>query len=65
MSRTVKSSKAPGYDYWSRRCFGNFCLGSGKNAKYVTKRRERARNRRLEAQAVSDSENVESRFSGE
>lgn len=65
MSRTVKGSKAPGFDCWSRRCFGNFCLGSGKSAKYVTKRRERARNRRMEDKAVFDSENIESRFPGE
>jgi hypothetical protein len=64
MARTVKGSKPPGYDFWSRRCFGSGCMGFGPAAKYVTKRRERARNRRLERQALA-GDDVESRFPGE
>lgn len=51
MSRTRKGKKAPGYDFWSKRCFGNRSLGYGPFAKKVTKRKERAMDRILERSA--------------
>lgn len=37
MSRTKKGSKPVGFDFWSKRCFGNTGLGYGKVAKKITK----------------------------
>lgn len=54
-----------GEDFWSRRCFGCKCRSVGPIAKWITKIKERARTRRLEAQALADPENVEARFPGE
>lgn len=41
MSRTIKGSKGPGYDYWSRRHPGNGIIGHGKKVKKRTHKYER------------------------
>lgn len=46
MSRTKKGSKGPGYDYWSKRCFGNKNIGYGKVAKEITKQKENTRKKK-------------------
>lgn len=48
MSRTKKGSKSPGYDIWSKRPGAG---GTGRVAKWVTKRRERSLDRILEHKA--------------
>lgn len=65
MSRTIKKSKGAGYEFWSRRCFGDHCLSSGSIAKNITKRKERQRNRKMVYDALYDPEDYEKRFSGE
>lgn len=65
MSRTQKQRKAPGYDFWSRRCFGGHCHGYGAEAKRKTKRQERTRDKKLERLAYDHPEEVEGRFPGE
>ena len=65
MSRTRKETKGPGYDFWSRRCFGSACDGYGKSAKQKTKQRERQRDREMEFRAMQDPEDFECRFPGE
>lgn len=51
MSRTIKGSKGPGYDYWSRRA-GNEskCNAPSPFAKKVTHRKERRINDRIARQ---------------
>jgi hypothetical protein len=44
MSRTVKGSKAPGYDYWSRRPASG--MGHGREIKKLCNGIERARERK-------------------
>jgi len=65
MSRTQKSSKGVGYDFWSRRCFGSGCMGFGKVAKGITKRKERTRDKVMVRKALINHEDFESRFPGE
>lgn len=65
MSRTRKKSKPVGLDFWSRRCFGNGCMGYGKSAKWITKRKERARNKRMCYSAKLNPSKFEKRFPGE
>ena len=65
MSRSYKKSKPLGFDFWSRRCFGNMCAASGPFSKQVTKKKERTRNKRIERTAVTDPDVVEGRFPGE
>lgn len=64
MSRTnhKTKSKRPGYDFWSRRS-GVMCFGPV--AKWISKKMERTRNKKIERQALSDPDNVEGRFPGE
>ena len=47
MSRTVKGSKGPGYDFWSRRAGNTGCSGYGPVAKHVTHRKERGQSKRI------------------
>lgn len=47
MSRTRKGSKSCGFDYWSKRCFGNMCMGYGKVAKEITHKKERELNKKI------------------
>ena len=62
MSRTKKGSKPVGYDFWSRRSpAGN----SGKIAKNITKREERARENRMLVRIKKDTEDFDLRFAGE
>lgn len=65
MSRTKRKNKSPGYDFWSRRCFGNGGMGFGKSAKWITKKKERARNKRMCIRSINDPEKFEKRFPGE
>ena len=65
MSRTKRQSKPSGTDFWSRRCFGCGCLGTGPIAKRITKKAERTRKKRLLRKALVDPQNVEGRFPGE
>lgn len=44
MSRTKKGSKAPGYDYWSKRPFSG--SGYGKSVKKWTHKAERQGNKK-------------------
>ena len=62
MSRTRKGSKPPGYEFWSRRPGP---LHYGPVAKWITKRRERARDRRMEHRVTIDPWDFEGRFPGE
>lgn len=50
MSRTIKGSKGPGYDYWSRRAnSGKWLTIPGEYTKRITNRRERRKkNQELE-----------------
>ena len=41
MSRTKKSKKGPGYDYWSKRALSGNC-GFGPEVKKMTHKKERA-----------------------
>lgn len=41
MSRTKKSKKGPGYEYWSKRPGSKKCTDPGKFGKKVNKRLER------------------------
>lgn len=46
MSRSIRSNKAPGFEYWTRR-LGNACGGIvGKFTKHVTHHRERLKAKR-------------------
>lgn len=65
MSRTKKKTKAPGFDYWSRRCFGSHCMTYGKVAKWITKHRERRRDKEMCHKAMIDNDDYELRFKGE
>ena len=70
MSRTTRNGyegkgKSPGYDFWSRRCFGVTVMSYGKVAKWITRHKERARNRRMRHKAMKDHEDFEKRFPGE
>ena len=65
MSNTIRGEKAPGYDYWSRRCFGCTVMSPGAVAKNITKRRERRRNKKMCYDATYDNEKYEKRFNGE
>jgi len=65
VSRSAKGSKGAGYDYWSRRCFGNRGASFGPVAKRITKRKERMRNREIERLALVDPDMVPGRFPGE
>lgn len=47
MSRTRKGRKSCGFDYWSKRCFGNMCMGYGKVAKEITHKKERELNKKI------------------
>lgn len=40
MSRTIKGSKGPGFDYWSRRTYKGLQFPSSENKK-ITRRYER------------------------
>lgn len=62
---SIKGRKGPGYDFWSRRCFGNSGMVYGHDAKRRTKRKERARDRQIERLAMADPEMVPGRFPGE
>ena len=62
MSRTKKKSKAPGYEFWSRR---SKVMSSGPGAKKITKMHERTRNKKIERDALKNPENAEGRFPGE
>lgn len=62
MSRTKKGGKPVGYEFWSRR--DNY-PGDGKVAKENTKRKERARNRRMIDRVKNDPEDFDKRFAGE
>lgn len=62
MARSKKGGKSPGYDFWSRR---SGVMSSGRWAKWISKKIERTRNKKLERQAIHDPENVEGRFPGE
>jgi hypothetical protein len=46
MSRSVKSTKAPGYEYWSRRPFNRFGQSPGAFAKRRTHKAERQQGRK-------------------
>lgn len=52
MSRTIKGSKAPGYEFWSKRP-GKGRGGRGRYAKLLTHRAERQANKRA-ARRVED-----------
>lgn len=65
MSKTIRKEKSSGYDFWSRRSFGFYCLGYGKIAKWITKKIERRRNREMINRAMKDPEDFEKRFPGE
>jgi len=65
MSRTIKKTKETGDDFWSRRCFGVTSLGVGYIAKWITKHKERQRNKRMAYKAMHDHEDFEKRFPGE
>ncbi len=54
MSRTKKGSKSCGYDYWSKRCFGNMCMGYGKVAKEITHKKERELNKKIVFKAIKE-----------
>ncbi len=54
MSRTKKGSKSCGYDYWSKRCFGNMCMGYGKVAKEITHKKERELNKKMAFKAFKE-----------
>lgn len=62
MSRTNHRTKSPGYDFWSRR---SGVMSSGPVAKWISKKIERTRNKKLERDALVDPENVQGRFAGE
>ena len=67
MSRTIRGNKAPGLDFWSRRCFGSCVEGYGPYTKYKTKKRERSREKKI-IQDILINENYdayEGRFPGE
>jgi len=63
MSKTRKGGKEPGYEFWSRR--DSEANGCGKNTKKITKRKERARQRRMINRIQRDPEDFDKRFSGE
>ena len=65
MSHSIIGNKDAGYDYWSRRCFGNGNLSYGKIPKQITRKKERTRNKKIIIQAWNNPEDVESRFPGE
>lgn len=58
MSRTKKSSKGPGYDYWGRRALSADC-GYGPIVKKITKKIER--NRAKKALRSGDIENFKNK----
>lgn len=41
MSRSIRGSKGPGYDYWGRRAYSGSC-GYGPDVKRLTHKKERA-----------------------
>jgi len=47
MSRTHKNTKNKGFDFNSKRCFGNVCMGYGKVAKSITKNKERTLEKKI------------------
>lgn len=62
MSRTKKGKKPSGFDFWSRR---HNVSSYGPIPKWITKRYERQRNRRMCQKAMDDPELFEKRFPGE
>ena len=64
MSRTNRGKKFCGYNFWSRRGKGRI-MGCGPASKWITKKLERARDRRIKYDALQDFENYEGRFPGE
>lgn len=66
MSRTKHHSDTQREkDFWSRRCFGFFCMCTGRIPKWITRKKERSRDKQIERQALADPENYEGRFPGE
>ena len=65
MSRTIKKDKPVGFDYWSRRCFGCEDLPSEKVSKWITKRKERLRNKKMFLRIKDNIEDYDKRFAGE
>lgn len=65
MSKTIKNKKPIGFDFWSRRCFGNKCMDFGPVAKWITKRKERQRNKSMAKNAIKNPNIFEKRFPGE
>ena len=57
MSRTTKGSKAPGYEYWSRRPGSGGCIG--KDAKKIIHGIERARGKREAERPEQDPDQYE------
>jgi hypothetical protein len=65
MSRSYRQEKGPGYDFWSRRCFGCHNLTYGKIAKNITKKKERTRTKKMIRRIMNDPHDFDTRFSGE
>jgi hypothetical protein len=65
MSRTTRRRKPIGYDFWSRRCFGNMCIGYGPVSKWITKRKERTHEKKNIKQAINDPDNYIGRTPGD
>ena len=62
MARTKRRTKVPGYDFWSRR---SGVMSFGPVAKWISKKKERTRNKKLERDAMINPDEVEGRFPGE
>lgn len=55
MSRTKKGSKAPGYEFWSKRAGNTTAMmyyGSGKKAKKITNKAERLKGKEEQRRCV-------------
>ncbi len=52
MSRTIKGSKASGYDYWSKRAYS--CCVPGRFSKQITNGIERMRNRKAIKELIEE-----------
>ena len=55
MSRTIKGTKPPGFEYWSKRP-GSRC-GFGKKIKQKTKERERMQSKDLVREEIKEIDN--------
>ena len=53
MARTKKGSKPAGFYFWSRRGKSSGLLGYGTVAKWITKMKERTRNKRIPLEALA------------